>query len=137
MTRIQTLLVTTAFAAVIPLASAMAQTGGVNDTKCGPETWSTDKMMYVDVPCVGAEAAQQQGTVGAAAPTVNGPNSTTYTGAEMRQGGMYAYGAQPQQAAAPGPAYTSMRDQSCGASNSVAITDEYGHKYNCRGDRIH
>jgi hypothetical protein len=91
----------------------MAQTGGVNDTKCGPETWSTDKMMYVDVPCIGAgDAAQQQRPVGAA-PVM-----------------------QPQQAAAPGPAY-SMGDQSCGASNSVAITDEYGRKYNCRGDRIH
>jgi hypothetical protein len=113
----------------------MAQTGGNPATKCGAETWSTDKMMYVDVPCVGAEASQQ-GTVGAAAPTVNGPNSTTYTGAEMRQGGAYAYGAQPQQAVMPGPSYASMANQSCGASNAVAITDEYGHKYNCRGDRI-
>jgi hypothetical protein len=119
MTRIQTLLVTTALAAVLPFASAMAQTGGASGTKCGPETWSTDKMMYVDVPCVGAEAAQQPATVGAAAP--------------MRQGGMYA---QPQQASASGPAYSSMGNQSCGAPNSVAITDEFGHKYNCRGDRI-
>jgi hypothetical protein len=112
MTRIQTLLVTTALAAVLPLASAMAQNGGANDTKCGPETWSTDKMMYVGVPCVGGgEAVQQPATVGAAAPM------------------------QPQQAAAPGPAY-SMGNQSCGAPNSVAITDEFGRKYNCRGDRI-
>jgi hypothetical protein len=118
MIRIQTLLVTTALAAVLPFASAMAQTGGASGTKCGPETWSTDKMMYVDVPCVGGGAAQQPATVGAAAP--------------MSQGGMYA---QPQQAAAPGPAY-SMGNQSCGASNSVAITDEFGRKYNCRGDRI-
>ena len=40
------------------------------------------------------------------------------------------------QAVAAGPSYASMGDQSCGASNAVAIKDEYGHKYNCRGDRI-
>ena len=40
MTRAQTLIVTTALAAVLPLASAMAQTGGNPGTKCGAETWS-------------------------------------------------------------------------------------------------
>ena len=42
----------------------------------------------------------------------------------------------PAQAVATGPSYASMGNQSCGPSNAVAITDEYGHKYNCRGDRI-
>jgi len=31
--------------------------------------------------------------------------------------------------------YASMNDQ-CGPSNVASITDEYGRKYNCRGDRI-
>jgi hypothetical protein len=29
-----------------------------------------------------------------------------------------------------------MGSSSCGPKNAVAITDEFGHKYNCRGDRI-
>jgi hypothetical protein len=29
-----------------------------------------------------------------------------------------------------------MTDQPCGPANVAAITDEYGHKYNCRGDRL-
>ncbi len=137
MTRAQKLLVTTALVAVIPLASAMAQTGGVAGTKCGPETWSTDKMMYVGVPCVGVEAAQQQRTIGAAGPTTYGSNSTTYTKAQMKQGDYYTQPMPMQsQAVMGGPSYASMGDQSCGASNAVAIKDEYGHKYNCRGDRI-
>jgi len=24
----------------------------------------------------------------------------------------------------------------CGAPNAVAMKDEFGHKYNCRGDRV-
>ena len=35
-------------------------------TNCGPETWSTDKMMYVGVPC---SAGQGAGVQQAAAPT--------------------------------------------------------------------
>ena len=134
MTRAQTLIVTTALAAVLPLASAMAQTGGVTGTKCGPETWSTDKMMYVDVPCVGAEAVQQ-GTVGQTTPSAAATNSTTYTKAQMKQGDYYTQ-PMPSQAVATGPSYAAMGDQSCGSLKAVAITDEYGHKYNCRGDRI-
>jgi hypothetical protein len=29
-----------------------------------------------------------------------------------------------------------MGNQSCGPAKAVAITDEFGRKYNCRGDRI-
>jgi hypothetical protein len=112
----------------------MAQTGGNPDTKCGAETWSTSKMMYVNVPCVGAEAAQQ-GTIGAAAPSVTGTNSTTYTKAQMKQGEYYTQ-PMPSQAVSAGPSYATMGSASCGPKNAVAITDEYGHKYNCRGDRI-
>ena len=134
MTRAQTLIVTTALAAVIPLASAMAQTGGNPNTKCGSEAWSTDKMMYVSVPCVGAEAVQQ-GTIGASSPSVTGTNSTTYTKAQMKQGEYYSQ-PMPSQAVSTGPSYASTGSASCGPRNAVAITDEYGHKYNCRGDRI-
>jgi len=35
-------------------------------TNCGPETWSTDKMAYIGVPCAGG---QVPGTQQAAAPT--------------------------------------------------------------------
>ena len=111
----------------------MAQAGGAADTKCGPETWSTDKMMYVDVPCVGAEAAPQ-GTIGAAAPSAAGTNSTTYTKAQMKQDEYYTQ-PMPVQAVSGGPSYAST-GSSCGPRNAVVITDEYGHKYNCRGDRI-
>jgi hypothetical protein len=31
-----------------------------NTSKCGPETWSTDKMTYVGVPCSGGETAVPQ-----------------------------------------------------------------------------
>jgi hypothetical protein len=128
MSRTQTLLVTTAMALALPLASAMAQTAS---TSCGPETWSTDKMTYVKTPCTGAE------TVGTSGPTANAANSTTMIKQEMKQGAPYAYGAAPMQsqAVAAGPGYASMNDQ-CGPSNTVAVTDEYGRKYNCRGDRI-
>ena len=104
----------------LPLGAAMAQTQTSSPT-CGPETWSTDKMAYVAQPC---------GTVGAAGPTVYGSNSTTMTKAEMKQGGY----ATPTPAAAPGPAFAA--SESCGPTNTVFITDEFGRKYNCRGDRI-
>jgi hypothetical protein len=29
-----------------------------------------------------------------------------------------------------------MGNQSCGPAKAVAIADEFGRKYNCRGDRI-
>ena len=134
MTRLQTLLVTTALAATIPLAPALAQNGPSN---CGPETWSTEKMAYVRTPCNAGDAAQ----VGTSGPTAYGSgSSTTMTKAEMKQMPPYGY-AQPgyapmqSQAVVGGPSYA-MGDNSCGPSNAVAIKDEYGHKYNCRGDRI-
>jgi hypothetical protein len=39
-------------------ALAHAQTKG--SSACGPETWSTDKMAYVGVPCADGPAAPQQ-----------------------------------------------------------------------------
>jgi hypothetical protein len=45
---------------------AHAQSATSSTSKCGPETWSTDKMTYVGVPCAGGQAP---GTQQAAAPT--------------------------------------------------------------------
>jgi hypothetical protein len=121
MTRTQTLILVTALAGAIPFASSMAQ----NANKCGPETWSTAQMAYVSVPCNAGDA------------TAVGPNSasSSMTKAEMKQGAYYQQ-PMPMQAQAVSSGGPMMADQSCGAPNSVAITDEYGRKYNCRGDRI-
>ena len=137
MTRTQTLFVVTVLAGAIPLASALAQTA----SSCGPESWSTDKMAYVKTPCNAGDATANVGTSG---PTAYGSgSSSSMTKAEMKSA-PYGY-AQPgyapmpmqSQAVAASPNDASMmNNQSCGASNAVAITDEYGRKYNCRGDRM-
>jgi hypothetical protein len=123
MTRAQTLLVTSAIALVVPLAAATAQSSA---GKCGPETWSTDKMAYVNIPCNAGDATASVG-----------PNSasSSMTKAEMKAGTYYQQ-PMPSQAVSTGAPMVSMADQSCGALNAVAITDEYGRRYNCRGDRI-
>jgi hypothetical protein len=56
----------------------------------------------------------------------------------MKQGMPVTYGYAPMQAqaVASGPAPGPMMGDQCGSLSSVAITDEYGRKYNCRGDRI-
>jgi hypothetical protein len=40
-------------------ALAHAQTKGSSSGACGPETWSTDKMTYVGVPCADNATPQQ------------------------------------------------------------------------------
>jgi hypothetical protein len=141
MTRTQTLLVTAALALTVPLA-ATAQTA---TTKCGPVAFSSASMSYTSAPCAGGESA---GTVGTSGPTVFGANnSSSMTKAEQKQGITYAPGYAPMQAQAvmAGPAYgapamagpsAAMADQSCGSPNAATIRDEYGRRYNCRGDRI-
>ena len=138
MTRTQTLFAVTILAGAIPFAAAIAQTAS---SSCGPETWSAAEMKYTKTPCNAGDATAQVGTSG---PTAYGSgSSSSMTKAEMKQA-PYGY-AQPgyapmpmqNQAALSAPASASMMgDQSCGASNAAAITDEYGRKYNCRGDRI-
>ncbi|MBS0526594.1 MAG: hypothetical protein JSS04_23390 [Proteobacteria bacterium] len=137
MTRMQTLLVTTVLAAAVPLATAMAQS---STSSCGPEAWSSAKMGYTRTPCNAGDATAQVGTSG---PTAYGSgNSSSMTKAQMKQpapsGYMQpSYAPMRSQAVVAEPANASMMgNQSCGPSNAVAITDEYGHKYNCRGDRI-
>jgi hypothetical protein len=139
MTRIQTLIATTAIATIIPLA-AIAQTPS-STTKCGPVAFSTERMAYSSAPCAGGESA---GTVGTSGPTVTGANnSSSMTKAEMKQGMQPGYAPMPQQAQAVsmasnpsmGANMAPMADQ-CGPSNTATIRDEYGRRYNCRGDRV-
>jgi hypothetical protein len=134
MTRTQTFLASTAIALSLPLA-ALAQAPGT--MKCGPEAFSAATMTYTSGPCTGAQASASVGTSG---PTAFGtPNSTTMTKAEQKAGqpvGYYAPMPMQAQAVATGPGYAPMMSDQCGSLSSVAITDEYGRKYNCRGDRI-
>jgi hypothetical protein len=133
MTRTQTLFVTTALALAFPLA-AMAQAPA---SKCGTESWSTEHMAYKSRPCAAGE-------VSSSGPTAFGANnSSSMTKAEQKAAPAgYHYAPMPQQQAqavmAPpmgGASYASM-NSACGPSNAASITDEYGRKYNCRGDRI-
>jgi hypothetical protein len=108
--------------------------------KCGTESWSTEHMAYKSRPCAAGE-------VSTSGPTAFGANnSSSMTKAEQKQQ-PYGYATAPmprQQAqavmsnAAPMNASmgASMMDSSCGPSNVASIKDEYGRKYNCRGDRI-
>lgn len=141
MTRTQTLIVTTVLAAAVPFATAMAQG---SKSACGPESWSSAKMTYTRTPCNAGDATAQAG-----GPTAYGAgSSSSMTKAEMKQsapsgyphpGGFAHQGYAPMQSQAvmAGSEPPSMMSgQSCGPSNAVAITDEYGRKYNCRGDRI-
>jgi len=43
------------FAGLVSLAHAQSATSSTS--KCGPESWSTDKMTYVGVPCAGGQGA--------------------------------------------------------------------------------
>jgi hypothetical protein len=94
-------------------------------------------MAYTSGPCIGGETSASVGTSG---PTAFGsPNSTTMTKAEQKQGApiVYGYGAPMQaQAIAAGPANAQMMSDQCGPANVATIRDEYGRRYNCRGDRI-
>ena len=123
MTRTRILLVTTAMALALPLASVTAQ------TKCGPVAFSAEKMTYTSMPCAGGE------TVGTSGPTAGASNSTSMTKAEMKQGAPIGYAPMQAQAVQAGPNMAPAADQ-CSALNAVALKDEFGRKYNCRGDRI-
>jgi hypothetical protein len=135
MTRTQTLLATTAIAFTLPLA-ALAQAPSAT-IKCGPETFSAATMSYTSGPCTGGGASA---SVGSSGPTAFGsPNSTTMTKAEQKAGapaGYYAPMPMQAQAVAAGPGNAPMMSDQCGPSNIATIRDEYGRKYNCRGDRI-
>ena len=59
-----------------------------------------------------------------------GMPSSNYGGMQGGQSAGTQYGYGPQQA------YGGMNGDQNASPNGVCITDEYGHKYNCRGDRI-
>jgi hypothetical protein len=40
---------------ILSVVAVQAQTKAPAAAKCGVETWSTDKMSYVNVPCAGQE----------------------------------------------------------------------------------
>src|SRR3954471_15207418 len=121
MTRIQTLIATTAIATIIPLA-AIAQTPS-STTKCGPVAFSTERMAYSSAPCAGGESA---GAVGTSGPTAFGANnSSSMTKAQMKQGAPAGYAPMPMQqaqAVSMGQNTAPMGDQ-CGSMNAAAITD--------------
>jgi hypothetical protein len=149
----RTLLITTAIAFAVPLAAANAQS--VVHTKCGPVSFSNEKMAYTGGPCIGSPDTSGP-TANQAAPA--GSQSSSMTKAEMKQGVQPGYGpgyAQPMppqqaQAVSMGPNMASpnmaspnmaspnmaLGSDQCGPMNAATIKDEYGRRYNCRGDRI-
>jgi hypothetical protein len=83
-------------------AVAHAQTTPPAPSNCGVETWSTDKMTYVTVPCNGGAAADQaQAPNGQKAPAC-GPETwstdkMTYVGTPCPGGITYENPGAPQQ----------------------------------------
>ncbi len=49
-------------------AAAQAQTTPSSPSNCGVETWSTEKMAYVGVPCTGDQPSSQTATAPGATP---------------------------------------------------------------------
>jgi hypothetical protein len=43
----------------LPGCNAVPATATAPDKNCGPETWSTDQMMYVGVPCQNASTYEK------------------------------------------------------------------------------
>ncbi len=94
------------------------------------------------IPFAAATAQTITGEVGTAGPIAGEPSSTTMLKAEMKQGISYdtpGYSEPTLQAQVvpAAPSTVAMAAQSCGPAKMAAITDEYGHKYNCRGDLLH
>jgi hypothetical protein len=94
------------------------------------------------LPFAAATARTVTGEVGTAGPVAGEFSSTTMLKAEMKQGLPYDTPGYTEPAlqsqvvpAAPSPVAMAAV-QSCGPANVVALTDEYGNKYNCRGDRL-
>ncbi|CAN5708273.1 hypothetical protein BH10PSE6_BH10PSE6_11160 [soil metagenome] len=122
MTRTQTLIVTTAIAFALPLGAALAQTASA--TKCGPVAWSTDRMAYTSAPCIGDGAA----TVAPSGPAASQARTQPTPSPDIRS-------PMQEQAMAPAPNMAPMGDQ-CDSPSAATMKDEFGRKYNCRGDRV-
>jgi len=93
------------------------------------------------IPFAAATAQTVTGEIGTAGPIAGEPSSTTMVKAEMKQGIYYTQPAytqpMPSRTVSAGPSTAAMTDRPCGPANVAAITDEFGHTYNCRGDRLH
>ena len=123
MIRVQVFIASAALALAVPFA-ATAQT----DANCWLQPHGAQT-------CI-------TGEVGTAGPVAGEFSSTTMLKAEMKQGLSYdtpGYTEPTLQAqavpVAPSPVAMAAV-QSCGPANVAALTDEYGNKYNCRGDRL-
>ena len=57
-----------------------------------------------------------------------GASGSNYGNGPVATNGRYSYGSQAQMQYGG--------QDSCGNTGAVAITDEYGRRYNCRGDRL-
>ena len=68
MTRLISTLTIIALTGLTLGAAAQAHTTPPSPSNCGVETWSTDKMAYVGVPCTGEQPSSQTATAPGAAP---------------------------------------------------------------------
>lgn len=111
---------------------------GTNTVTCGPEAWSTDTMSYTNISCGGVTGAALDRDVGfsgpVAAPTsANATSSTSMLHQQMKE---LETAAPPPPRAVIAETAPMVTSQPACNLNAVAITDEYGFKYNCRGDRL-
>jgi hypothetical protein len=71
------------------------------------------------------------------AQSAEGTSSSNYGNGPVATNGRYSYGSQAQMQYGGSQAQMQYGTQaSCGNTRAVAITDEYGRRYNCRGDRL-
>jgi hypothetical protein len=110
---------------------------GSSTASCGPEAWSTDSMSYASLPsCGGVTGAALDRDVGNTDPVVaptsaNATSSSSMLHQQMKE----LETAAPPQAVLAEPYAVTTNAPACNPA-AVAITDEYGFKYNCLGDRI-
>ena len=93
---------------------AYAQTAKPSTSNCGPETWSTDKMAYVGVPCAGGQGAPS---------SASNCGTETWSTEKMAYVGVPCSGGQ-----APGAQQTSAPTSLQYCSALVARYDEYLNK---------
>ncbi len=110
---------------------------GPHTVACGPEAWSTDTMSYSSAPCGGATGAAPSSDVGFSGPVVpqTGPDATSSSSMLHQEMKQVETAVPAQSRAVVAESYFQGSQNVCDPA-SVAITDEYGFKYNCRGDRI-
>jgi hypothetical protein len=119
--------------------AAAAMGYGSSNATCGPEAWSTDTMSYANIPsCGGVTGAALDRDVGftgpVAAPTsADATSSTSMLHQQMKE--LETAAPPPPQAVLADTAPMVASQPACDM-HAVAITDEYGFRYNCRGDRL-